>query len=137
MAGFSWDQPAVRSVRFTIHPDVLHLSQDAPSIWLPLATTIWGDVSETSVHTLEGHKSDVYFAMYWPMLPITVIGSEGGDNLGYCLGTRSTAPCTRNAVAAVLDAQETFCRSGENQPEGRSRETMKGGRKTEGFNTND
>ena len=36
------------------------------------------DLSKTGVQTLEGHKSNIPFAVYWPMLLIIVIGSEGG-----------------------------------------------------------
>ena len=36
------------------------------------------DLSKTGVQTLEGHKYNIPFAVYWPMLLIIVIGSEGG-----------------------------------------------------------
>ena len=39
---------------------------------------IWDDLSKTGVQTLEGHKSNVPFAVYGPMLPIIVIVSESG-----------------------------------------------------------
>ena len=35
-------------------------------------------LSKIGVRTLEGHKSDVPFVVYRPMIPILVIGSEGG-----------------------------------------------------------
>ena len=50
-----------------------------------MATTgddiIWDDLSITGVQTLEGHIANVPFAVYRPMLPRIVIGSEGGTIL--------------------------------------------------------
>ena len=65
--------------------ETLHASRHVsfvPRRLLDMVTTrddkIWNDFSKPGVQTLEGHKSHVPFAVYRPMLPIIVTGSEGG-----------------------------------------------------------
>ena len=64
--------------------ETLHLSQHVsfvPRRLLDMITTrddkIWDDIAKTGVQTFEEHKSNAPFAVYRPMLPIIVIGSEG------------------------------------------------------------
>ena len=81
-------------------PDVLHLSQGASSTCLPLATTKPSKLN-LSQKTLKGHKSNISFAVYQPILPIIVIG----DSPDHCLGTHTLLPAApgMHDVVARLD----------------------------------
>ena len=79
-------QPAAWGVKFSTRPSqrathtqlASFVPKTRPRHGTASNDTTWDNLSKTGVQTLEGHKSNVSFAMCRPMLPIIVIGSEDG-----------------------------------------------------------